>query len=408
MAYALRDFYNNKYPIGNKLQIGRDQSNQIILNDPQASSFHATLWEQNGILYLQDGTGGTATFVNQAPIQGTVALRLGDQIVTGSTPFTVDELNSPPSPGVPMAAPPSASIPGPNSAPTLKKRAGCGRWMLIALIVFASECVLIAALGAILASTDIELKGGLQDLKTAFSSSGSSESAPSDINFPGPTILNLKDTWLTSYQITSFTQHIENLVEGVSPENQPSSASFIADKIQQSTPEWIKYTLSQQLTNGVVVDQIEKGLVKNNFYTVTLDSPDCLVESDTDAGFHNLDQAPADLLTKQFTGHVKLVEEGVTVNGVIADRYELRKDNFIKVDTVIEMISGNLYRARDGGYLVKLDYVVMLKPQTWAINIGEDFSETEPVQVTYHFDRTIMPEGSQTYKVPEACADQVQ
>jgi len=72
MAYALRDMNGRKYLLGVRLQIGSDPGNQIVLLDLQAAPRHATLWEQQGILYLQDGSGGVATFVNQELIQGTV------------------------------------------------------------------------------------------------------------------------------------------------------------------------------------------------------------------------------------------------------------------------------------------------------------------------------------------------
>lgn len=48
MVYALRDIHGRKYPLGMKLQIGSDPSNQIVLLDPQATPVHATLWEQQG------------------------------------------------------------------------------------------------------------------------------------------------------------------------------------------------------------------------------------------------------------------------------------------------------------------------------------------------------------------------
>ena len=104
---------------------------------------------------------------------------------------------------------------------------------------------------------------------------------------------------------------------------------------------------------------------------------------------------------------MKRVETSVTVNGVITDRYQLRKDNFVEEDGIIKLISGSLYRARDGGYLVQVEYVVQIKPQSWAINMSDDYSTTEPSQVTYHFDRVYTPDGKLTAKVPEVCAGQI-
>jgi hypothetical protein len=404
MAYALRDSFNKIVPIESQLQIGRDPVNRIVLLDPKVAPFHATLWEQTGILYLQDNTSGTATFVNQMPIQGIVALKVGDQVAIGSTPFLVENLNAPPlQTFVQPIAPPTAPFNSPTNPLKTKKRKGCGGWILTALLVFVSECVLIGVVGAILASTDVELKGGIQDLTT--SNSSSSDNPPTDTSQAGPAILKLDEKWLTNTFTRSFTQHMVKKAEGISASGSPSSTILTSEFMQQSMPNWISYQFTNQTTNGSILFNIDRGITGETIYSN--DNNSCSVTPDSTTFYYD-DTTPLTILSSELTGHVKRVETGVTINGILTDKYELRQDNFTKTDIVLEFISGDLYRARDGGYLVQLDYVVKFKPQSLVINMGEDFSDTDPSTVTFHFDRTYSPDGTLSPKVPDVCVSQVQ
>ena len=90
MPYSLKDRNNQVFPIGNRLQIGSNPDNQIVLLNPQVIPFHAILWEQDGSLYLQVNPGAQATYVNNIPVQGTVALQVGNQITIGDMTLKVD------------------------------------------------------------------------------------------------------------------------------------------------------------------------------------------------------------------------------------------------------------------------------------------------------------------------------
>jgi len=389
MAYALRDMNGRKYLLGVKLQIGSDPGNQIVLLDLQAAPRHATLWEQQGILYLQDGSGGRATFVNQALIQGTVALQMGDQVGIGSTLFTVVDPNA--QPAAPVQAP--------------KKKIGCGRWFLIGAGMAAVEFLLLAIAGLLIYNTDVEIQGGINDLNMILSvSNATPQTPPSGTDQPGPTVLSVQDVWLLTFPSASYTQRDERTVESVSPAGAAIKTSYVFDGMEQDKPDWISYNLFKQTTNDQVITQLENGIVNGVSYSGT---KTCSTSTDPKAGKHIMDTTPQRILLDRLKGHVKRVETGVTVNGVITDRYQLRKDNFVEEDGIIKLISGSLYRARDGGYLVQVEYVVQIKPQSWAINMSDDYSTTEPSQVTYHFDRVYAPEGTLTAKVPEVCAGQL-
>ena len=374
--------------MGTKLQIGSDAHNQIVLLDPQVAPVHATLWEQQGRLYLLDGSGGSATHVNQAPVRGTVGLQMGDRIDIGGTIFMVDDLNAQ------MAA----------AAPAAKKGFGCGRWLLVGACMFIVEVVLLAAAGFIIYQTDVELRGGLNDLSKILSQQPAEETPPTGTDQPGPAILSLTDIWIQQSFSGGFSQHDERTVEGVSPDGEPIKTSFVRDFMEQATPEWQSYEMVKQTKNDQIIAQFESGIVKDVVYSGT---STCAIAPDSNTGLHVWDQTPESILNSELAGHVKLVEAGVTMNGVITDRYEIRRDNILGPEALIAFQSGSLYRARDGGYLVQLEYIVKLKAQSRAVNMGDDYSATEPSLVTYHFDRSYVADGTMTAKVPEVCKDKV-
>jgi hypothetical protein len=391
MVYALRDIHGRKYPLGTKLQIGSDLSNQIVLLDPKVAPVHAMLWEQEGSLFLQDGSGGSATFVNQMRVQGTVTLRVGDKVTTGSTVFTVDDLN---------AAQPAASADAP------KKGIGCLKWLLIGVAMFMAGCVLLAASGFFLYSTDVQLQGDVRRWQQVFFDTPENVIANSltTKDQPGPDLLALDDLALISNFTSSFSQHQEITGESYTPDGAAILTSLVADSMQQLSPYWSSYILAKEVVNGKVITQFESGIAKGVVYSV---SPTCEPYPDPEPGKPRSDYTPSKIFTNEPSGYVKLIEKGVTINGVITDRYEFKRDNFTASGVVVGFKSGSLYRARDGGYLVRLEYVVVITPQSWAINVGDQYSTTETTLVTFVFERTYAPEGTLTIKVPEACADQV-
>jgi predicted component of type VI protein secretion system len=117
MPYVLRDAYGHDYPVTGTITIGRDPGHGIVLADSVASRFHATVWDQAGILYIRDENSSNGTFVNQVRIQQS-PLRMGDQIRIGDTIFTVNApVPSGPPPGAQLYRAPAAS-PGPPQPAT--------------------------------------------------------------------------------------------------------------------------------------------------------------------------------------------------------------------------------------------------------------------------------------------------
>ncbi len=104
------------YPISALTQIGREKSCQIVLNDARVSRLHATLWVEQGTLYIRDENSSNGTLVNGTsipPAQPT-PLRVGDQLRVGRATLSVTGARAPLA-----AAPPSPGpMPGPARRPT--------------------------------------------------------------------------------------------------------------------------------------------------------------------------------------------------------------------------------------------------------------------------------------------------
>ncbi len=74
--------------LNNKIvSIGRSKTNQVIISDPKVSKFHATIYFDNGVCYIQDNDSTNGTYVNGNQILSgrKVKLKNGDKIKMGQT-----------------------------------------------------------------------------------------------------------------------------------------------------------------------------------------------------------------------------------------------------------------------------------------------------------------------------------
>jgi pSer/pThr/pTyr-binding forkhead associated (FHA) protein len=79
------------YDIGGGAVLGRGDGAEIRLDDPFASSRHAQLILQAGVVVLEDLGSTNGTYLNEELLQGPAPLHTGDRVRIGDSEFTYEE-----------------------------------------------------------------------------------------------------------------------------------------------------------------------------------------------------------------------------------------------------------------------------------------------------------------------------
>jgi hypothetical protein len=77
-----------EYDIGEGAVLGRGDQAEIRLEDPFASSRHARLLRQGGIVVLEDLGSTNGTYLNEELLSGPQPLHRGDRVRIGDSEFT--------------------------------------------------------------------------------------------------------------------------------------------------------------------------------------------------------------------------------------------------------------------------------------------------------------------------------
>ena len=141
------------YRLEQKTKIGRADDNDIVLDDPRLSRYHATVTQEDAGYILTDLGSTNGTFLNEKRINQPRALREGDRVRVGQVSLVLRRLpaaveaqaaasDSPPTVMAPVvagsAAPPVSGEPG--SRPQGKSTG----WLVLGTVVALLLCVLVA------------------------------------------------------------------------------------------------------------------------------------------------------------------------------------------------------------------------------------------------------------------------
>jgi pSer/pThr/pTyr-binding forkhead associated (FHA) protein len=83
------------FAVGGQLTIGRATNCDLRLDDPKVSRQHATLEPVDSVLLVYDHGSLNGTWVNDARITCSAALRTGDRLRIGGSVFVVTEADEP-------------------------------------------------------------------------------------------------------------------------------------------------------------------------------------------------------------------------------------------------------------------------------------------------------------------------
>lgn len=85
-----------------RLTIGRDKTNNLVINDEGISVFHAELQQEEGKLFLRDTGSVNGTFLNGEPVTKRIEVKVGDTIRLHLVELQViDPTKAPPEPVTP-------------------------------------------------------------------------------------------------------------------------------------------------------------------------------------------------------------------------------------------------------------------------------------------------------------------
>jgi len=95
---------------GDQLTIGRDSTNEVVINDAEISRRHARLTFQGGKYVLEDLGSTNGTFVNGQRLAGPRVLKAGEVVSFGEQIVLVFEVSTF-DPGATIASPRAAAVP---------------------------------------------------------------------------------------------------------------------------------------------------------------------------------------------------------------------------------------------------------------------------------------------------------
>ncbi|MEW5870331.1 MAG: hypothetical protein AB1894_13740 [Chloroflexota bacterium] len=181
----------------------------------------------------------------------------------------------------------------------------------------------------------------------------------------GPASLDLSDATLFQITLTDYTERYLDQIEGLDPGNSPFTMRISLETRYQSQPSTAWYSI-----NGLMGDEFktDSAIVDGQLYTISVDGS-CTTSAPGDPP-----PSPYTSLSAVLTGQAQQVETGVEINGFITDRYAIQVENLVP-DAQIELKetitdgdststttttihlqgTGNLYRARLGGFVVRLE-----------------------------------------------------
>lgn len=464
---VLQDTFGKVYPLDKPLSIGSDPSNRLILLDSSISPFHSEISSSKGQITVLDKDSDDGVFVNGKQITGTHTVNIGDTIAIGKVVFKVtvpelvptlkeiqekigfelahddsllfvvepdlpepnvlpgpdialpvdlpednDVIFSVQSPGYVDVQEPSIEpdtligeipdtrldsvLPVDKSQASPDTTAGnftasflrTGLKNPVVLLAIGGAIVFLAVFSVVFFNVIVPLTSG--------QTSGSKG---------GPAILDLRDEALNTVYSASYIQHQEDINEGVDVNGSPLKIKIIQENMEQSSPEWSNYTRFQLTNNRTIEKDTEFSIIDGRVYARAKNS--CNVFADSNTKDHSPTNWPRSFLKSYVTGTAKKTGSGITVNGVLTDRYELKQENSPFAGSLISMSGSELYRAQEGGYLVKMVITQTWPAEKWQGASTYRFAGDQPVTIKTIIDFTYYPTGKLKVIVPGVCAGKI-
>jgi hypothetical protein len=216
----------------------------------------------------------------------------------------------------------------------------------------------------------------------------------------GPKTLDVTDPALAKQFTSSVSSHLLNTYESVDKAGAPNKVTFEVTQMEQIEPQWSSYNHVRASWNSTVDPEKEMEGGALNGKNFSIGSGKCWMTPDK--GTHTPLGTFLDNL-QNLQSKINRVEDGVEINGVLTDRYALKLSNIRFSDNVKEFKLGNLYRAQEGGYLVRFEYTAEMNYDS-SQAFDKEFDPSKPVLFTEQYDLTYYKPGDLVVKLPDLCA----
>ncbi len=215
---------------------------------------------------------------------------------------------------------------------------------------------------------------------------------PESIDLSSPD-LNGKDRY------PAYRENTELNYDGVDPSGNPKTTSMIIKIENQTSPKsrYVSMTGSDASEGSIEMVTFEDQTM--SVYPgvgCTIFPASAMEGQEPDEEFLDFNGT--------FTGQANRMETGITIEGVVTDRYELKSENITESesDNYPESFEGSVYIARDGGYIVRIE---MEGTDQGEESFGFDPNAETQVRVSYTF--IPVDDGSLVITPPAGCADQL-
>jgi hypothetical protein len=215
----------------------------------------------------------------------------------------------------------------------------------------------------------------------------------------GPQTLDVTDPDLAKQHTSSVSSFQQYLYESVDKSGAPYKVSHNVNHMEQIEPQWGYYMHITVLSNGKSdpAKESDEGQLNGKNFSIKAGkcatSPDKAKHTPSGGWFVGM---------QDIQGKMNRVEDGVVVNGALTDRYEIQRAN-LHAWNPLEVKSGSLYRAREGGYLVRFEYAVLDKYNASQV-FEKEFDPSKSVLITVRYDLTYYTPGTSFIQLPALCA----
>lgn len=138
--------------------LGRDETAEISIRDPEVSRRHARVVWQSGSYYVEDLGSTNGTFLNGALVVSPQALQPGDTIGIGQTLLVFQmQVGAVPPQATSVSEAPAAPPPSPAAEPAApKSRSRCMVWGCGCVILLGLVLVVLAVVAMVVFAEDIQ------------------------------------------------------------------------------------------------------------------------------------------------------------------------------------------------------------------------------------------------------------